>query len=233
MDEAAVEIHAKAVEVYTTCTSYRDSGEVVLVWDGSATNRPRTFRRPFATGFIRPLLFRFESCLSFEEGKPESGWRKYNVWRDREGAWSLPPGLRNATPERADSLELALAGATGVSLGSAFRIPFLLLDEGPQPIRVTEATSYAGTEEVNGNECFVLRRAKEGSGTAQDVTLWIDRQSLLIRRVWHERIRSAERVEEGLRNRITPQQSPYQRSETTTTYSPEIEVEIPEDKFTP
>jgi hypothetical protein len=105
---------------YASCASYRDRGNVHTDFFDPAGEITMSEDRPFSTVFRRPDRFRYEF-------RGETGGRphRYIVWR--EGAavrtrWDLSG--QDDTP---DSLALGLAGATGVSGGSAHTVPSLLL----------------------------------------------------------------------------------------------------------
>lgn len=198
--------------VYAGCTSYRDTGDVksVVVTDGgrAATNRP------FLTAFVRPDRFRFQFT------DPGLGERAYSyiVWSDGSEVrswWDAKPGER-----RPGSLQEALAPAAGISGGSSVRVPGLLLPEtlGEGPLLIAPERLDDGVD--RGVACFRI----QGKGrktpytltmgarvlTVQDesVTLWIDRATYLLHKV--EETRTFDTY----------------RSEATTNYLPEINVEI-------
>lgn len=115
------DVVARLVAAYRTCATYRDTGVVRTVYF-EATG-PRTQDRPFKTAFVRPDSFRFEFTETVL-GKTT----RYIV--SQQGAdvrtwWDVKPGIRTL-----QSLDMGLAGATGVSGGSAHVVPSLLLPEG-------------------------------------------------------------------------------------------------------
>ena len=80
--------------------------------------------RPFLTAFQRPDRFRYEFRGQTGGGGP---FHRYIVWREGTAVrtrWELL-----GRDERPESLVLALAGATGVSGGSAHTVPSLLLPD--------------------------------------------------------------------------------------------------------
>src|SRR5262249_47398083 len=118
------QILAALAEVYAECRSYRDAGRVVTRFLPAGDRRPHSSVRQFATAFVRPGRFRFEYRQRYRE---EDAWDRYIVWA--HGAevrtwWDVRPGV-----EEAKSLGMALAGATGVSGGSAHTVPALLLPD--------------------------------------------------------------------------------------------------------
>ncbi len=217
-DEAAgaspVKILLGMQKVYAGCRSYRDSGKVVttIVTDGGRA----TSERPFATAFVRPGRFRFQ-FIDTGLGDRSS---KYIVWSDGHEVrswWDAQPGVRHP-----GSLQEALVPATGISGGSSVRVPGLLLPEdiGEGPLLIAPERIEDGVD--RGVACirikgkgrktpYALPTGPTRSVTVLDesVTLWIDRATSLLRKV--EENRTFETY----------------RSESTTTYTPEIDVEVP------
>jgi len=209
----AVQILRAMEKVYAGCRSYRDSGEVRtgIVTDGGRAGSDR----PFATAFVRPGRFRF----SFTD--PGLGERSssYIVWADGTDIrawWDAKPGVR-----RPGSLQAALAPAAGISGGSSVRIPGLLLpaELGDGPLLVAPERIDDGDD--HGVACFRIRGesrktpytlstgARALTVRSESVTLWIDRATHLLRKVQETRTFDTY------------------TSEGTTTYTPEIDVDIP------
>jgi len=194
----AQKILDRMAKVYANCTSYRDSGTVNTLFIGPRGNR--TVEKPFTTAFLRPDRFRFE----YKEKRSMGREPQYIVWRqgsDVRVFTDLRPGN-----DKAVSLELAVAGAAGVSSGSAHKIPSLLLPElGGR--RLTDLTEAHRTDDAKTGEadCFRI----EGKYADSPVTLWIDKASFLVRRVdmYHD-----------LGNDL--------HTEETTTYEPVVDGEV-------
>src|SRR5947209_15674711 len=113
------EILGAMAEVYATCPTYRDSGQVVTHFFDPGSDRPkRTSVRPFETAFVRPDRFRFEYRNRYKDDGP---WYRHIVWAkggDVRMWWDVRTGV-----EYPDSLGMAIAAATGVSGGSAHVVP--------------------------------------------------------------------------------------------------------------
>jgi outer membrane lipoprotein-sorting protein len=195
----AQQILDKVAATYATCKSYRDSGVVTNDFGphSAGDNFPRHVDvKPFRTAFIRPDHFRFE----YDDGTPE---KPYIVWAkgsDVRTWWHVRPGV-----ETPSSLDLGIAGATGVSSGSAHTIPTLLL-----PDRITGARLSAMAdltrlpdEGLDATPCFKLQ-GKYGFGK-QPTTLWLEKATYLIRRIAQDT---------GL-------------NKSTTVYQPEVNKDIP------
>src|SRR5262249_53719108 len=101
--------------------------------------------------------------------------------------------------------------ATGVSGGSAARIPAMLMPDqlkGWGRIAVTEAQRI-GDEKLEKIDCIRIR----GKYADAPMTLWIDKKSYLVRRI--------------------DQEAKFDdfRTETTTTYDPAVDEQIPDKKL--
>jgi hypothetical protein len=147
---------------------------------------------------------------------------------------------------------MALAGPTGISFGSAYRVPSLLLPSPEQRSLPVAATARLREEASAEGERFVL------SGPlvwGSETEVWIDARTFLIHRVHtvytprpmdpEERLKQYELARTAIERRtdLTPEGKgrilalahPARHfgcgSEVTTTYSPEIDVEIPPEAF--
>ena len=166
----------KMADTYATCKSYRDSGVVTNDFGprpGSGATYPRHVDvKPFRTAFVRPDRFLFE----YHNPTPEM---PYIIWA-KEGDvrtwWYIKPG-----EEKQTSLEMAVAGATGVSSGSAHTIPALLLPQEIGGRRLTMLTDLKRLpdEAVEQTPCFKL----EGKYVNRPTTLWLDKSSFLLFRM--------------------------------------------------
>ncbi len=209
----AVTILRAMEKVYASCRTYRDSGAVRtgIVTDGGRAGSDR----PFTTAFVRPGRLRF----SFTD--PGLGERasSYIVWSDGADVrawWDAKPGVR-----RPRSLQAALAPAAGISGGSSVRIPGLLLpaELGEGPLLIAPERIEDGDD--RGVACFRSRGesrktpytlsmgARVLTVRSESVTVWLDRSTFLVRKVQETRTFDTY------------------TSESTTTYAPEIDVEIP------
>jgi hypothetical protein len=157
---------------YASCLSYRDEGEVTTTfWSPEV----RVRRRPFRTRFIRPDRFYFE----FRERRGEDHWDRYAVWLDKGRAQTFWSKLRDIEP--LETLGRAIAGATGVSGGSAYAVPRLLLPDviGDRPLWNRDA-AFVDDAEADQAGCVVIELPLR-SGEVERI--WIDRASKLIRRI--------------------------------------------------
>jgi hypothetical protein len=229
------QILAALLEVYAECNTYRDCGQVITRFSHADGSPGYTEVLLFTTAFIRPDRFRFE----FRDQEDEE-WERYIVWANGTAIrtwWHLNDGV-----EEEESLSMALAGATGVSGGSAYRVPALLM---PAEIgggsladlnRLARLTSL-GDEPLDGVTCYRLQGrfpprvvdpameewAREESlrvtGQVPErsvdgpTTLWIDRGTFLLRR-----------IEEST-------QFETFRTESVTTYQPAVDIPISDEEL--
>jgi len=164
------------VKVYASCKSYQDFGMVRTLFILPDSNR--TVEKPFTTAFVRSGRFRFE----YKEKRDNKEYR-YLVWangKDVRTWWDVTPGIK-----RLDSLGLALAGATGVSGGSARRIPDLLISE---PIRagwdIRNLRNLKRVEDVKAENADYYRiQGETGINGQGPVILWIDKATFLVRKL--------------------------------------------------
>ena len=192
-------IFERVLEVYATAKTYIDEGEVRTVF--FQNEGKRTEVRPFSTAFIRPTDFRFE----FKSRRGEVEWDSYIVWMDGGTVktwWHIQPGI-----ETHKSLGTAIAGATGVSGGSAFTVPNLLMPEIIRGHGIRELTGITllGEAQLDQTPTFKLQ-GRDRTGNLH--TLWIDTKSFLILQTFEQK------------------QFPGFRTENTTTYFPETNVQI-------
>jgi outer membrane lipoprotein-sorting protein len=159
---------------YAAASTYQDSGVVETVVEGALPRRSTDVS--FKTFFTRPRRLRFE----WAEISPMSLPGRSVIWSDGEKAYAYynyEPG-KVETPE---DLPTAIAGATGVSLGSAYTVPDLLLKE-TWGFSLTELTKLTLKEQerFEGEECYVLE-GYHPSGEAW--RLWIGKSDFLLRKL--------------------------------------------------
>ena len=208
-----------STKVYGRCGSYRDSGIASTAYVSDSSQW--TAEKPFTTAFVRPDRIRFE-YKDMSAGDPPPS---YIIWADGADVrtWSdVQPGVN-----RPGTLSGAITEAAGVSQGASHRIPSMLLPDASAPKSALELSYARRIEdaEEGGFECFRIRGQSIrtprtlGSGENSIVLrenssiIWIDKQSYLVRRV--------------------DESNGYDsfRTDTVTTYSPEINVEIPTEQL--
>lgn len=203
----ATEIIMQLENVYKTCESYSDSGIVKTVF--FTNDDKRIDEKPFTTAFIRPDQFRFEYSSKFPIPGSES--MRHIVWANGEDVrtwWDIKPGAKQMP-----SLGMAIAAATGVSSGSALTIPRLLMPEVIEAWSVTnlQQTNRIDDAVLDGVDCY---RVQGKDKSSRITTLWISKKTYLI-----------HRIDES-------HQFTDFRTETTTTYKPNVNNVIDENKLT-
>jgi hypothetical protein len=161
-------------ERYATASTYQDTGVVETVVEGALPRRSSDVS--FKTYFTRPRKLRFE----WAEISPTSLPGRSVIWSDGVKAHAY----HNYDPgkvETEEDLSMAVAGATGVSLGSAYTVPELLL-KGTGGFSLTELArlTLKGQERFEGEECYVLE-GYHPSGEAWQ--LWVGKTGFLLRKL--------------------------------------------------
>ncbi len=193
-------ILARMKETYAGCQTYQDTGVVTTTFIQSSGNR--IDEKPFLTAFVRPDRFRFE----YKETQSSVEYR-YIIWRNGaevQSWWDVSPGIKTE-----ESLDMAIAGATGVSSGSAHIIPALLLPDeisGRQLTDITEAQRIGDTD-INSISCYRI----QGKFAGDPIILWIEANTFLVRRI------------------ETQHTFTDFSTETVTTYSPFMNGDVPDD----
>ncbi len=190
----AVDLLVRVNEVYRNCASYRDTGTAGTIFFEKGKESFRS-KLTFTTAFRRPDRFRFEYKADMLENMPGGGGLlmkamglfvnredRYIVHSDASGVrtwWSI----NKPKEQKEESLDMALAGATGVSKGTAHNIPALLFPWGVTGRKVTFLKEPVLLEDAvqDGFPCHRISEGKPEAGAG--TVLWIDKASLLIRRI--------------------------------------------------
>lgn len=219
---SAREILARMAAAYANCASYQDTGRVTTaIVGGDAAGHTDTLS--FSTAFVRPARFRFEFTarrgsrfLAVAHGEDSRTW------------WDVQPGI-----QRPPSLELALAGAAGISRGAAHTVPALLMPDRVGGARLTDLIELRRLPDARLGEvdCFCIEGASLADRnpelqerirqqvlqiTGKDFGLarhgpdvvWIARATFLL-----------HRIDKSI-------QHATHRSDTTTTYVPVLDAAI-------
>lgn len=186
----------RMAKAYAACDSYHDSGVIKTVTFENTDSSQITFEHSFTTVFERPARFRFEikdedddRLLISANGQDVRTW------------WDVEPGI-----QKPESLEIAMAQALGFAGGDVSRIPALLM---PEKLEGWGDLNIIAPKQIEDGKlrnvaCFRL----EYNFRDEQITLWIDKQSYLVRQI-DERIKT-----DGI------------RIERTTTYDPTIDGKI-------
>jgi hypothetical protein len=188
-------------EVYANAHTYQDKGLVKVVI--RFPERDHTVKKPFTTAFVRPSRFRFE-YTEIEPLVKTSKFIAYQNGQDIKAHWDLDEGVSQIT-----SIGEALAAAAGISGGSARTVPTMLLPEESHfrnAILFFSSPKRAADEVIDGIDCYRI----EDPNDYRDLTLWIDKEEFLLRKIF---------VYQDLQD---------SRAESTTTYMPILNGEITE-----
>ena len=174
----AAQLLGRLFAAYGSFSSYEDDG-IVSMGDRNNPLRPDT---TFRTLFRRPSLFRFEfasphpyeplahivtTSICGHDGVSPYMWQKHH---------DSPPSL-----EICESLDLAVAGATGISSGSAYTIAQLLMPQAEGSLAALEELSLGESESVEGVTCSVVRGKLSRADAETD--LFVDLATSTLRRV--------------------------------------------------
>jgi len=185
----SMEILKQSINAYSSLTSYQDKGTVISVF---ASEHNFTQHLEFHTEFDRDHdKFRFEFRESpglLVQSYP------YVVWKDKEQVktwWALGNRLETNLP-----IDLAIAGATGISKGAASLISAVLMRKEGENICgfLIGCPSYRINDiDEDGASYFRVQtiRHQEASGTNENSvsevttkeTFWIRKDNLLVYRV--------------------------------------------------
>lgn len=176
-NESPKELLSRTIATYASLNSYSDTG-VVLGYRQGAEPQETTFE----TAFARPGRFKF-SWIAHHPYPPlrHVKWRSVFWANDLEVyIWHMYDEPSSKAQSVA-SLELAVAGATGVSSGSAVSVATLLMPNiRATSVRDLKDVRALGIEDVDGTPCYHLVGSLKGFGE-QDV--WIAKTDFLIRKI--------------------------------------------------
>ena len=199
---SAREIVARMENAYANSKTYSDSGVVKVIFIGEVN---QTIEKPFTTAFIRPDRFRYE----FTEKKPYGPKQSFIIHlngKNLQSYWDIQKDLKH------DSLNNAVASAAGVSNDSAITVPGMLMPNDitwrrairfSQPTRIDDDT-------VDNADCYRVQDLILG---AIPTTLWIDKKTFMLRKIYREQTFNDFRTEE------------------TTIYSPNLNGEVSNDSL--
>lgn len=177
----ARDILSRTARVYRASGSYADTGTVRTVYPTRSGDRTgETF---FKTAYVAPHDFRFESTMH-DFGTIEVN---FVAWKGQDSVqtwFSVNPDLSKDIT----SIQSALDAGAGISRDSSGMIPGLIFPGtklGGDIVRMTSAERLEDTQ-VDGFDCFQVRGFR-WPNAGEPTTVWIDKQSFLIRRVYEER----------------------------------------------
>lgn len=186
---------------YQALESYTDDG-FVRPFGSSGPNRCW-----FKTQFRRPGLFRFQFATPHPYTPLRHIVTKTVIGSDGTTAF-FSTQRHDSAPrtEIEDSLELAVAGATGISMGTAHTIGSLLLDcVGGFALPMLNRPRFRRSRQLDGQHCGRITAIHPRGGR---VTVWFGTSDLLLRKlVWHRTNR--EEVRKNICIDQTPDQAEF------------------------
>jgi outer membrane lipoprotein-sorting protein len=200
----------KARDAYAQMQSYSDTGVIRYEYGASSQDQ-----HTFSTAFIRkPRHF----LLQFHK----QGGDEYVIWSDADAfhTWWKTTGQQTDYPNPNNTPAISMSGQN--TSGTALKIPTVLYGKafGAAMLNIADPV-LDGTEDVGGHRCHRItgRASDVYSATGKEVnirkvTVWIDTDSFLIRKM----------VEES-------KPLPGQRNRTTTSYEPRANPTLEDASF--
>ena len=197
----AEEALARSYAAYAALTSYADSGTVVVQATGF---QDRFAFRTYFTRQPRNLFLSFR----FVESEGSNGYKiKGNhetvIWMENGHlqTWDSKTLEHEAYPEDGGRQVHALNGASYRTKGVSVLVPSLIYTKAGMAsvIQATEEAAASGTEAVGGRPCLKvmgIERWRYPSGQVtgvRPITIWIDAETYLIRKVFEDTPKSAGR----------------------------------------
>jgi hypothetical protein len=168
------------VQMYSTLDSYQDSGTVSRVIDDDRNDAP--YRIDFTTAYQSPSLFRFAFSLPHPFAPLSHIVTNYIVGFDGSNAYFVTKASdRKPDLKTADTLNSAIARATGISSGSAHTISRLLLRDisGLSILDLVEARLLPDAT-VSNTECYSVSAQHPRGG---EWLLSVEKKTLLLRKL--------------------------------------------------
>lgn len=176
------EIIEVMVRRYAECTTYSDEGSITDVENPRQGN-------VFRTHFVRPNKFRFEWTDIDTRNDPEP--KHCMVWSDGRKSFSRYH-FDDYEIEQEKSLEMAIAGATGISHGVAHTIYTLLLNSQRKERSLfsrLKGVSFGPTSSAMGESCYHIRGTSRHFG---QIEFWVSRANFALRKTKEYGVITAE-----------------------------------------
>lgn len=210
----AVEVMTKVARAYATCRTYQDEGTLMTEFiDPQGKVEKPILADRFTTALVRPARFKFDF-----RHNGSGVTRQMVVWVDGDGPknwWDLDDKV-----VRPESLDFALGGYAGVTMGASTEIPQLLNPSAGKdaPVRVAfsqfKTLKQLDDVKVDDVDCFQVEGRMEalnmqtGKPFQTRSTYAVAKSTFLIRR-----LRSEMDLEIG-------------RAVTTITYTPKLDEPV-------
>jgi hypothetical protein len=197
----AEEVLARIYAAYAALNSYADSGTVV---DESNGFRDRITFRTLQTRQPRNFLLDFRYAGSeYDNGFKIDGGERTMIWMQNGElqTWNSKTEEHATYPEDGGRQVDALTGAANATRGVSVLVPSLIYIKAKMAsvLRATEEVVAAGTETIGGRSCFKVMgverwRYPNGRITGvRPVTVWIDSETYLIRRLLEDTPKDSQR----------------------------------------
>lgn len=188
---SAEDVLARTYAAYTGLDSYADSGTVV---DESKGYRDRFAFRTLQTRAPRNFLLDFRYAGSdYDNGFKIDGGERTVIWMQAGHlqTWNSKTLEHQTYPEDGGRQVDALNGASNSTRGISVLVPSLIYTKANMAsvVKATEDAVAAGTETLGGRRCYKItgiERWRYPSGRVtgvRPITLWIDAETHLIRKV--------------------------------------------------
>jgi hypothetical protein len=168
----------RTAAVYASLTSYVDTGMVT-----TRIAKSRLLRRTvFSTLYQKPSLFRFTFFVPHPHPTVSHIVTEHTVGFDGSESYCFTKRSEDREASKSiTSLSLAVAGATGISSGSAHTIGRLLLPEvrGASILDLLNPR-FNGDTEIDGIVCYSITAQHPKIGERE---LWVEKESSLLRKV--------------------------------------------------
>lgn len=206
-------------KVYSRLDSYQDEG--ILITTNDEPTGGTIEKMPFNTFFKRPNLFRFE----WTEFLITKLGRKHVIWFNGNEAFTYWEPDRY---EKEESLQLAVAGATGVSYGTVNTVSDLLSPDefGSSTLKRLMKVSLSGEETFEGVRCYRINALENG----EPVELWVGKNDFLLRKLRREtKLGDTVSIKEEIRRKLQINQA---IPEVVFNYKPPISLTPQKDTIT-
>jgi len=211
---APVDLLSRSIALYGSLRSYADTGTVEAVY--GPVNGLLTERHTFRTAYKSPRLFLFDF-------RKQGDLDRFVIWSDADAfhTWWKATGVK-ADYERGRGSAAFVAGAQPTLYSLMQTAPLLFANGGlTGTLRELGAMEDQGIETVDGRPCHKLVGTAQTtygeSGKVTNVrrtTVWIDAESLLVRRIFEDTPEGATGV-----------------SRKTTTFEPEANPDVADEAF--
>lgn len=231
---SADQILSRVQDSYAHMNTYQDEGSVdTTFYDLPRTKEKNRELKVFKTAFIRGVKFKFEYANQTVFG-PKSRYLIFSDFKESQSWWELTGKTQKG------NLKMLLAEAGGVSSGSSYRVPIMLLAETSSAKIVDLRDGVLGaTEKIDGNDCVKITGT---SGQKQKTCYWIDANLFVVRKIQIDSDFDREKLDlirkralKRLKGKTLEEYSKHPSEEFSakeiTTYKPQVGVDLDDAKI--